>query len=121
MKICFFAKFLFVKFQRGTIELLAKLFAYIRRFTVREEDRILIYCIIHFLTQRPLTDTSELKTLTIDHDKLRLFLISEQANYQDKNQRSVIQHMVSNAGLNHQLLKHFEIFFIGIVNEFDQK
>jgi hypothetical protein len=29
--------------------------------------------------------------------------------------------MVSNAGLNHQLLKHFEIFFIGIVNEFDQK
>jgi hypothetical protein len=101
--------------------LLAKLFAYIRRFTIHQEDRILIYCIIHFLTQRPLTDTNELKKSTIDYDQLRLFLISEQANYQDKNQQNIIEHLVSNAGLHHQLLTYFEIFFLGIVNEFDQK
>ncbi len=94
--------------------MLAKLFAYIRRFTIHQEDRILIYCIIHFLTQRPLTDTN-------DYDQLHLFLISEQANYQDKNQQNIIEHLVSNAGLHHQLLTHFEIFFLGIVHEFDQK
>ncbi len=75
---------------------------------------------MHFLTHRPLTDTSELKKLTVDNDRLRLFLISEQANYQDKKRRSTIEHIVSNAGLNHELLENLETFFIGVANQFEQ-
>ncbi|CAF1073880.1 unnamed protein product [Adineta steineri] len=108
------------KFQSGTIELLAKMFAYIRQFTIHHEDRLLCYCIIHLLTHRPLSDTSELKKLTVDNDKLRLYLISEEANYQDKRQRRAIEHIVSNASLNHELLEHFETFFIGVANQFEQ-
>ncbi|CAF3524220.1 unnamed protein product [Rotaria sordida] len=109
-----------LKFQRGTIELLAKMFAYIRRFTIHHDDRLLVYCIIHFLTHRPLGDTNELKQLTIDNDKIRLFLISEQANYRDKQQQSTVEHIVSNAGLTRELLENFEIFFIGVANQFEQ-
>ncbi|CAF2870943.1 unnamed protein product [Rotaria sp. Silwood2] len=108
------------KSQRGTIELLAKMFAYIRRFTTDNEDRLLVYCIIHFLTHRPLVDTTKLKALTVDYDKIRLFLISEQANYQDKTQQSTVEHIVSNAALTEELLENLEIFFIGITNQFEQ-
>ncbi|CAF0855375.1 unnamed protein product [Rotaria sp. Silwood1] len=108
------------KFQRGTIELLAKMFAYIRRFTIDNEDRLLVYCIIHFLTHRPLVDTSEFKQLTIGYDKISLFLTSEQANYQDKARQSTIEHIVSNAGLTRELLENLEVFFIGVANQFQQ-
>ena len=97
------------------------MFAYIRQFAVHHEDRLLVCCIIHLLTHRSLTDTVELKHLTIDHNKLRLFLISEQANYQDKRQKSIVEHIVSNAGLNHELLENLETFFIGVANKFEQK
>ncbi|UJR23710.1 hypothetical protein I4U23_026691 [Adineta vaga] len=109
------------KFQCGTIELLAKLFAYIRQFTIHHEDRLLVYCIIHLLTHRQLSDTNELKKLTVDNDKLRLFLISEKANYEDNKQRNVIEHVVNNASLNHELLENFTVFFLGITNYFEQK
>ncbi len=117
----FYFIFWLVQFQRGTIELLAKMFAYIRRFTIHHDDRLLVYCIIHFLTHRPLTNTTELKTLTLDYDKLRLFLTSEQANYQDKRQESFIERVVNNAGLNHELLEHFRMFFVGVADQFEQK
>lgn len=61
-----------------------------------------------------------MKKLTVDNEKLRLFLISEQADYQDKKHHTVIEHIVSNASLNHELLENFEIFFIGIANYFEQ-
>lgn len=97
------------------------MFAYIRRFTVHHEDRLLVYCIIHLLTHRSLPDTSEFKKLTIDYEKVRLFLISEQANYQDKLQQNTLEHIVSNTGINQELLEHFETFFMGVTNQFDQK
>ena len=68
-----------------------------------------------------MADTSELKTLTVDHQRVHLFLISEQANYLEKNQRSAIEHIVSNAGLNADLLEHLTTFFIGLADQFDQK
>ena len=101
--------------------MLAKLFAYIRQFKIHHEDDLLIHCIIHLLTQRRLPDTSELQTLSADNDKIRLFLISEQANYLDKNQQSVIEHLATNAGLTQELFEHMKIFFINIANQFDQK
>lgn len=76
---------------------------------------------IHLLTHRPLSDTSELKKLTVDNDKLRLFLISDQANYEDKRQRHAIEHVVGNASITHELLENFEAFFVGIANNFEQK
>jgi hypothetical protein len=97
------------------------MFAYIRRFTIHHEDRLLVYCIIHFLTHRPLTNTAELKTSTVDYDQLRIFLTSEQANYQDKRQESFIERVVNNAGLNHELLEHFRTFFVGVADQFEQK
>jgi hypothetical protein len=96
------------------------MFAYIRQFTIHHDDRLLVYCIIHLLTLRPLPDTNELKTLTVDYDKVRLFLISEQANYQNKSQQSTLEHMINNSRLTHELLEHFEVFFIGVVNQFQQ-
>src|SRR5438874_827933 len=97
------------------------MFAYIRQFNIHHEDHLLVYCIINILTHHPLTETNELKKLTVDNDKIRLFLISEQANYQNKNQQSVIEHVVNNASINHELLEHFKTFFIGIADQFEQK
>ena len=68
-----------------------------------------------------MVDSPELKTLTTDYPQLRTFLISEQANYREKSQRNALEHIVSNASLNVELLNSFEIFFLAIVSEFDQK
>ncbi|CAF3772889.1 unnamed protein product [Rotaria socialis] len=106
--------------QRGTIELLAKMFAYIRRFAVTDKGRLLVYCIIHFLTHSPLPDTNELKTLTVDYDQLRLFLISKKANYQDKKQQTNVENIVSTTSLNQKLLDSLELFFICIATQFEQ-
>ena len=100
---------------------MSKLFAYIRQFAVHHEDRLLVYCIVHLLTHRSLSDTSELKKLTVDNDKLRLFLISDQANYEDKKQRHAIEHVVGNANITHEFLENFEVFFVEIANNFEQK
>jgi hypothetical protein len=96
------------------------MFAYIRQFTIHHEDILLAYCIIHFLTQYPLSDTDELKKLTVDNGKLRLFLISEQANYQDRLQRNIIEQIVTKGELTHELMENFKIFFIGIADLFEQ-
>ncbi|CAF1294181.1 unnamed protein product [Adineta ricciae] len=109
------------KFQCGTIELLSKLFAYIRQFAIHHEDRLLVYCIIHLLTHRSLSDTSELKKLTVDNDKLRLFLISDQANYEDKKEPHAIEHLVGNANITHEFVENFAVFFVEIANNFEQK
>jgi hypothetical protein len=96
------------------------MFAYIRQFTIHHEDHLLVYCILQLLTHHPLADSTELKKLTVDWDKLHLFLISQQANYQDKTRRSVLEHIVSDAGLTRELMEQFKIFFLGVVNQFDQ-
>jgi hypothetical protein len=96
------------------------MFAYIRQFTIYHNDRLLVYCIIHLLTHRSLPNTSELKKLTVDHDKLHSFLISEYANYHNKSQQSVLEHMIKNAGLTHELLEYLATFFTGVANQFDQ-
>ncbi|CAF2127776.1 unnamed protein product [Rotaria magnacalcarata] len=106
--------------QRGTIELLAKMLAYIRRFAVSDKGRLLVYCIIHFLTHYPLPDTNELKTLTVDYDQLRLFLISKKANYQNKKQQTNVENIVSTTSLNQELLDSLELFFISIATQFEQ-
>lgn len=97
------------------------MFAHLRQFRVGNEDRLLIYCIIHFLTHRSLPDTSVLKTLTTDYNKLHSFLVSDQANYLDKLQQKTIEHIVSNTGMNEELLENFTIFFENVTNEFEQK
>jgi hypothetical protein len=96
------------------------MFAYIRQFTIHHEDNLLVYCIINFLTHYPLIDSDSLKTVTVDNDKIRLFLLSEQANYQAKQQQSTVEHIVGNAGLNHELLENLKVFFIGVANQFEQ-
>ena len=80
---------------------------------------MLIYCLIHFLTHRPLINSPELETLTKDYPDLRSFLTSNQADYREKLQRNVLEYVVSNASLNIELLNTFELFFLGLVNEFD--
>lgn len=97
------------------------MFAFIRQFSVYHEDELLVYCLIHLLTQRQLPETSELKRLTVDHDKLRLFLTSEQANYLDKNQQNILERLPANAGLTSELLENMKRFFILLSNQFDQR
>jgi hypothetical protein len=96
------------------------MFAYIRQFANHHEDHLLIYCIIHLLTHRSLANTDELKRLTVDNDKLRLFLISEQADYHEKRKGNVIEYIVSSTGVNQELLESLKIFFVGIADQFDQ-
>jgi hypothetical protein len=97
------------------------MFAYIQQFKILHEDDLLVHCIVHLLTQRRLPDTSELTILTIDNEKIRLFLISEQANYLDKNQQSVIEHLATNTGLTQELFEHMKTFFLSVAKQFDQK
>lgn len=112
-----FLKVDFTQIQRGTIELLAKMFAYIGPLAINNEGRLLLHCIIHFLTHRQLCAITELSDVTVEYEKQRLFLTSEQANYQNKNQQSTID---NNAGLNQDLLESLEIFLIGVANQFQQ-
>ena len=113
----------FIQIQRGTIELLAKMFAYIRRFTVHNEDRLFIHCVVHLLTHRPLTDTSELKQLTSIDDQLHRFLISDKADYQSVRRRpsqTVLTNTVSLSGLTREFMEAMISFFTGVADAFEQ-
>lgn len=96
------------------------MFAYIRRYAVNNEGRLLVYCIIYALTHRPLANTNEIKELIGDNEQLHSFFVSEQPDYQDKARISTVEHLVSNACLNKELLDSLEIFFIGVANQFEQ-
>lgn len=97
------------------------MFAYIRRFASDGEDRLLVYCILHLLTHRSLEDTDELQQLTKNNDPLRLYLISEQANEQDLNQKSTLEQLVGHAGLTGDLFRNLETFFCDVARLFEQR
>ena len=110
-----------LQYQKGTIELLAKMFAYIRRFATDGQDRLLVCCILHLLTHRSLEETDELKDLTRNNDPLRLYLVSEQANEQDPNQSSALERLVGRAGLTGELFHNLETFFFDVADRFEQR
>ena len=98
------------------------MFAYMRPFTVHNEDRLFIHCVVHLLTHRPLTDTLELKKLTNTDGQLRLFLISDKADYQSvrRQPRSVVTNTVSLSALTREFMEAMIVFFIGVADTFKQ-
>ena len=96
------------------------MFAYIHRFAVNHEDRLLVYCLVNLLTHSPLPDTAELKDSTENYGNIYSFIISKQANYQDKRVHNIVKPVVIDEELDYELLQNLETFFIGVANQFKQ-
>jgi len=108
------------KSQCGMIELLAKMFAFLRQFAENHQDRLLILIIINHLTQRSLIDSDELRILTVDEENLRHFLLSEHSNYLNRRQTDTIERLVSPTGLTREFIENFSEFFLNLSTQFEE-
>ncbi|CAF0767368.1 unnamed protein product [Didymodactylos carnosus] len=100
----------------GVIELLAKMYAYIRSFASEKEGILLLFVIVHILTQSPLPNDPILHNLTTN-EKLYDYLISEQMDH--KNQQSVLDSIVYSAVLSVDQLQQISAFFQKTTDQFE--
>ncbi|CAF1564166.1 unnamed protein product [Didymodactylos carnosus] len=104
-----------LKIQCGAIEILAKMYAFLRPFAGEKEAILLLFVVIHILTQLSLPNDPILHKLT-SNKKLHDYLISKQADHSNKNLKTVLKYKTS---LSVDLLQRISIFFQKTADQFE--